>query len=104
MNLEEMAGNAGHAAELLRAMANKNRLMLLCLLNDGERSVTELNETIQIPQSSLSQQLGVLRKEGLVSTRRDAQTIYYSLASKEVRIIIKTLYDLYCSPAMTEQR
>ena len=98
MNLNDMAGNAEHAAELLRAMANKNRLMLLCLLNDGERSVTQLNAIIQIPQSSLSQQLGVLRKEGLVNTRRDAQTIYYSLASAEVRAIIQTLYNLYCAP------
>lgn len=102
MNLQDMAENAGFAAELLRAMANKHRLMLLCLLNDGERSVSQLNEVIQIPQSSLSQQLSVLRKEGLVNTRRDAQTIYYSLASKEVKAVIQTLYNLYCTPEVSE--
>lgn len=96
MNLQDMADNAELAAELLRAMANKHRLLLLCLLNEGERSVSQLNEAVQIPQSSLSQQLGVLRKDGLVSTRREAQTIYYSLSSDEVKAVIGTLYQLYC--------
>ncbi len=72
--------------------------MILCLLNDGERSVSELNAQIDIPQSSLSQHLGQLRRENLVTTRREAQTIYYSLASEEVQAIIATLYQVYCAP------
>ncbi|WP_218353552.1 ArsR/SmtB family transcription factor [Alteromonas lipotrueiana] len=97
MSPEEMAANAETAARLLRAMANRHRLMLLCLLNDGEQSVGQLNEVLQLPQSSLSQQLSVLRKDELVKIRRDAQTIYYSLASAEVKTIIATLYQLYCT-------
>ena len=99
MSPEEMAANADTAARLLRAMASRHRLMLLCLLNNGEQSVGQLNEVLQLPQSSLSQQLSVLRKDELVTTRRDAQTIYYSLASDEVKTIIATLYQLYCTEA-----
>lgn len=91
-----MAENATVAAQLLKAMANPQRLMLLCLLNQGELSVGQLNETLALPQSSLSQHLAKLRDAGLVSTRRDAQTIYYALASVEVKAIIATLYSLYC--------
>ena len=98
MSPQDMAENAQTAAHLLRAMANRHRLMLLCLLNNGERSVTQLNEVLALPQSTLSQHLSVLRKEALVTNRRDAQTIYYSLASTEVKTIIATLYQLYCMP------
>ncbi|TRY33505.1 ArsR/SmtB family transcription factor [Aliiglaciecola sp. M165] len=95
-SLEEMEANAERAATLLRAMANKNRLLLLCLLNQGELSVSQLNSELDIPQSTLSQHLSVLRQDKLVKTRREAQTIYYALASKEVEAIIATLYQLYC--------
>lgn len=91
-----MQTNAEQAATLLKAMANKHRLLLLCLLNNRELSVSELNEEVDIPQSTLSQHLSVLRRDNLVKTRRDAQTIYYSLASDEVAAIINTLYQLYC--------
>ncbi|MCV2885731.1 metalloregulator ArsR/SmtB family transcription factor [Aestuariibacter sp. AA17] len=96
MTFEEMQSNAEQASSLLKAMANKHRLLILCILNDEELSVSELNNQILIPQSTLSQHLSVLRKDNLVCTRRDAQTIYYSLASKEVKAIISTLHDLYC--------
>lgn len=96
MTPAQMAENATVAAQLLKAMANPQRLMLLCLLNQGELSVGQLNETLALPQSSLSQHLAKLRDAGLVSTRRDAQTIYYALASVEVKAIIATLYSLYC--------
>lgn len=92
-----MQANAEQAATLLRAMANKSRLVLLCMLNGKELSVTELNAELNIPQSTLSQHLAVLRKDNLVKTRRDAQTIYYSLKSDEVMAVISTLYDLYCT-------
>lgn len=96
MTPAQMAENATLAAQLLKAMANPHRLMLLCLLNQGELSVGQLNQTLALPQSSLSQHLARLRDAGLVSTRRDAQTIYYALASAEVKAIIATLYSLYC--------
>lgn len=97
MNLLDMQANAGQATVLLKALANKHRLLLLCLLNDKELSVGELNAVLKLPQSTLSQHLAVLRKDGLVATRRDAQTIHYSLASFEVKEIIATLYRLYCA-------
>lgn len=97
MNPEEMQANAEQAASLLKSMANKHRLLLLCMLNDRELSVSELNMELEIPQSTLSQHLSVLRKDGLVNTRRDAQTIYYSLSSEEVKAMINTLYNLYCA-------
>jgi len=92
-----MQANASRAAAVLKAMANQHRLVILCLLNGNELSVSEINEALDIPQSTLSQHLSVLRKDELVTTRRDAQTIYYALASKEVKGIISTLYELYCT-------
>lgn len=92
-----MQVNAEQAADLLKAMANKHRLLILCTLNDQELSVSELNQQVNIPQSTLSQHLSVLRKDKLVKTRREAQTIYYSLSSEEVKAIINTLYQLYCA-------
>lgn len=103
MNLEEMKQNATRAADLMRAMSNRHRLMLLCLLNNRELSVTELNNELEISQSTLSQHLSVLRKEGFVKTRRDAQTIYYSLAGHEVTKVIGVLYQLYCEPRETSK-
>lgn len=96
MQLEDMLANAEQASTLLRAMSNKHRLLILCLLNGGELSVSAIMEKLALPQSTLSQHLSVLRKDELVTTRRDAQTIYYSLASSEVEAIIALLYSLYC--------
>lgn len=97
MDLADMQDNAAQAADLLKAMANKHRLLILCMLGDRELSVSELNIELNIPQSTLSQHLGVLRKDGLVQTRREAQTIYYSLKSEQVKAMIATLYQLYCA-------
>ncbi len=97
IELSDMEANASQAVALLKAMANTHRLMTLCALNEGELSVSALNEIVPVAQSSLSQHLAWLRREGLVSTRRESQTIYYSLASNEVREIIATLHKLYCS-------
>jgi len=83
---------------MLKAIANKHRLLVLCELIDGERSVSALQDAVPLSQSALSQHLGRLRDEGLVATRREAQTIYYSLASEPVRKIMIVLYDVYCSP------
>ena len=88
--------HASDAARLLRALANEKRLMLLCLLVEGERSVGELNARVDLSQSALSQHLAVLRADGLVDTRREAQTIYYSLADGPAHRIIETLHAIYC--------
>jgi len=89
---------ARQASELLDAMANQKRLMILCLLLDGEVSVNDLAERVGMSQSALSQQLGKLRALKLVDTRREAQQIFYRLASSEVERVLETLYGIYCTP------
>lgn len=96
MDLETLEENAQRASTLLKAMSNKHRLMILCQLAGGERRVGELEEIIGLSQSALSQHLARLRRDNLVKTRREAQTIFYSLVGPEVRAIIETLYGLYC--------
>lgn len=96
MPFSEMEQHAGQAVAMLKMLANKHRLLLLCILQSGEKSVSELNALVTIPQSTLSQHLAFLRRENLVCTRRDAQTIYYSLADKKVIPIISLLHQLYC--------
>lgn len=91
-----MRNHAAEAAGLLRALANENRLMILCLLADGEKSVGELNRRIDLSQSALSQHLAVLRQDGLVQTRREAQTILYSLKGNRATRIIEALHRMYC--------
>ncbi|OUS36907.1 transcriptional regulator ['Osedax' symbiont bacterium Rs2_46_30_T18] len=93
----KLAANSAKAVTLLKALANKQRLMILCALQDKELSVSQLNELIPIPQSSLSQQLAWLRKEQFVRTRREAQSIFYALDSNEAQQLIGTLYQIYCS-------
>ncbi|MGJ4897373.1 ArsR/SmtB family transcription factor [Bradyrhizobium oligotrophicum] len=88
---------AEEAAGLLAAMANSKRLMVLCNLIDGERAVGDLAEQVGLRQAALSQHLAKMRGLDLVATRRDGQTIYYRLASREVREILQTLYRLYCA-------
>lgn len=96
MDPEAMRAHADEAARLLRALANDKRLMLLCLLVDGEQSVGELNTRLDLSQSALSQHLAVLREDGLVTTRREAQTIFYALADGPAQRIIETLHGIYC--------
>jgi DNA-binding transcriptional ArsR family regulator len=88
------------AAEFLKALANPNRLMILCLLLDGEFAVSELEDRLDLRQPTLSQQLARLREDKLVETRRDGKQIYYSLASDKVRRIIALLDDMFCSGAL----
>lgn len=94
----EMEAHAVEAASLLKAMANEYRLLILCHLAEGELSVGELNELVDLSQSSLSQHLGVLRQYGLVDTRRESQTIYYRLAGGPAMQVMESLYDAYCAP------
>lgn len=93
-----MRSHAGDASRLLKALANERRLQVLCLLVEGERSVGEINELVDLSQSALSQHLAVLRDEGLVHTRREAQTIYYSLEPGPAFEVIQTLHRIYCAP------
>ncbi len=94
--LEKMQANASRATNMLKTMANESRLMILCQLADREMSVGELLEQIPLSQSALSQHLSMLRKEKIVTTRRESQFIWYSLASGDARTLINTLYELYC--------
>lgn len=96
MDADAMRRHAGDASRLLKTLGNENRLMILCLLAGAERSVGEINAEVDLSQSALSQHLAVLRNEGLVCTRRDAQTIYYSLAEGPAGRVIHLLHDLYC--------
>ncbi|HUC60980.1 MAG TPA: metalloregulator ArsR/SmtB family transcription factor [Alphaproteobacteria bacterium] len=90
--------NAHRATTLLKALGNERRLLILCYLASGEHSVGELEDLVGLSQSALSQHLARLRRDQLVKTRRNAQTIYYSLASPETRALIEVLYGLYCAP------
>jgi ArsR family transcriptional regulator, virulence genes transcriptional regulator len=94
--MKRLEDRAGEAAALLKVLSNEKRLLILCTLAGGELSVSELNAQISMSQSALSQQLAVLRREGLVRTRRDAQTIYYSVAPSNAAQIIEVLRRLYC--------
>lgn len=95
----DMHEHAADAASLMKALGNESRLMILCMLVEGECSVSELNETVALSQSALSQQLARLRKQGLVKTRRESQTIFYSLANGPADKVIHLLHDIYCGTA-----
>jgi DNA-binding transcriptional ArsR family regulator len=96
VTIEDMKVHAAEAAGLMSALGNESRLMILCMLAEGECSVGDLNDVIPLSQSALSQQLARLRRQGLVETRREAQTIYYSLGVGPAEQIIHLLHDIYC--------
>ncbi|MGE0715551.1 MAG: ArsR/SmtB family transcription factor [Alphaproteobacteria bacterium] len=93
---DKLRANAERASRLLKAMSSPHRLLVLCWLAEGERSVGELGALIGLGQSALSQHLARLRRDGLVKTRRDRQTIYYSLDGEASQRVMKTLYEIYC--------
>lgn len=95
----ELERSARRAAPLLKAMSNPSRLVILCQLAEGERSVGELEERVGLSQSGISQHLAVLRREHVVTTRRDKQTVYYALASIEVAELMATMHRVFCKPA-----
>ena len=99
MNIRDLKAGSGEAAKFLKALANDNRLMILCELKDGERSVSALEGVVPLTQSALSQHLAKLREGGLVATRREAQMIYYSLADARIARLIDALHELFCTPA-----
>ena len=94
--LERMVGNARRASDFLKALAHESRLMILCILAEGEKSVSELEDILSLRQPTVSQQLARLRADGLVSTRRDGKAIYYNLTSDEARVVIGAIYDVFC--------
>ena len=96
LDIESMRAAADQAAGLLRTLANPDRLLLLCQLSQGEKSVGELENLLGILQPTLSQQLGVLRQEAVVNTRRAGKQIYYSINDPKVLVILNQLYALYC--------
>ncbi len=95
---EIMERAADEASGLLKALSNRHRLLIICQLIDAERSVGELAESLSLRDSTVSQHLALLRRDGLVSARRDAQTIFYSITSEPARDVLKTLYQAYCAP------
>jgi DNA-binding transcriptional ArsR family regulator len=97
--LDRMVGNATRAANFLKALAHESRLMILCILAEGEKSVSELEDILSLRQPTVSQQLARLRADGLVSTRRDGKTIYYTLASADARVVIGAIYTVFCKKA-----
>lgn len=98
MSITELEPRADEAAELLTAMANPKRLLILCHLLEQERSVAELSGLVDLAQSPLSQHLAKLRALKLVATRREGQSVFYRVASPEVRQVLETLYGIYCAP------
>jgi DNA-binding transcriptional ArsR family regulator len=103
MRIERMQAAADRASGLLKAMANRHRLLILCQLVERARSVGELAEFLSIRDSGVSQHLAILRRDGLVAARRDGQTIWYSIASAEARALLSTLYDVFCVPTQACQ-
>lgn len=93
----DMAKHAESAARFLRALANPHRLQVLCVLEDREMSVSELNASIPLSQSALSQHLKVLREDGLVTTRRESQTVYYRVMPGPAMDVIRVLHEHFCS-------
>lgn len=91
-------------ADLLKVLSNETRLMILCLLVEGERSVTALAEALDVKGPAMSQQLALLRKDGLVKTRREGQTIFYALARDDIRDLMQFLHDSYCGSTSMRSR
>jgi len=96
---DDMLDKATEAANFLKALAHEGRLMILCHLSTGEKSVTELEQKLGVRQAAVSQQLARLRLEGLVAARRDGKTIYYTLADPKSRRVIEVMYDMFCNDA-----
>jgi DNA-binding transcriptional ArsR family regulator len=99
MNVDAIRAKAGLAESFLKTLANRRRLMIVCELLKGERSVGQLEPVVGLSQSALSQHLAKLRRGRMVATRRESQTIYYSLADPGVAKVVTALYDRFCRPS-----
>lgn len=96
---DDMQAAADHASGLLKALANRHRLIIICQLSEKERSVGELAALLQLRDSTVSQHLSLLRRDGVVTARRDGQTIWYAIDSAPARELVRTLYRVYCTPS-----
>jgi len=97
-DMSDLVKQAREASELLKALSHETRLLILCLLSEGQKSVSELEDIMKMPQAAVSQQLARLRLDGLVQARRDGRQIYYTISDQEVSSVVETLYDLFCKP------
>ncbi len=104
VDIELLRSSALGATRFLKAIANRNRLLILCHLIDGEKSVGELERAIGLRQPTLSQQLARLRAAGMVATRRDSKMIYYSIADPDIQSVLMVLYAKYCAPKPAARR
>jgi len=95
---DALVRQARKASELLKALSHETRLLILCILSEGEKSVSELEAVLSMPQAAVSQQLARLRIDGLVKARREGRSIYYSIAGSDVSSVVETLYELFCTP------
>ncbi len=102
-DLSELHAMASHACELLKAMSNEWRLMILCHLSEGEKTVGELQSLLGLSQSALSQHLAILRREKIVQSRKHAQSVSYSLAGDEATMVMATLHDVFCGEAKSKE-
>ena len=102
--LDQLMRNARKASNFLKALSHESRLLLLCLLAERERSVSELENILSLRQSAVSQQLARLRYDGMVDTRRDGKTIYYSIANDDVRQVISVVYNIFCATVTSKQK
>ncbi|MGE0844810.1 MAG: ArsR/SmtB family transcription factor [Flavobacteriaceae bacterium] len=101
---EKLLEQARKASDLMKALSHECRLLILCLLSEGEKSVSELEEILSMPQAAVSQQLARLRFDNLVTARRDGRMIYYSISDSEVTSIVETLYELFCKPVRNPEQ
>lgn len=104
MNVQDLTSRSEDAAELLLALANPHRLRILCALLDGERSVSSLEPVVDLSQSALSQHLARLREGGIVATRREAQSIYYSISDDRAERVLTVLADIFCKPPRARRK
>lgn len=98
LDFDTLLEQARKTSDLMKALSHESRLLILCLLSEGEKSVSELEEAMSMPQAAVSQQLARLRFDRLVKTRRDGRMIYYSLADEDISTLIKMLYEFFCKP------
>jgi len=104
VEFDALLEQARKASDLMKALSHESRLLILCLLAEGEKSVSELEDIMSMPQAAVSQQLARLRFDRLVQTRREGRTIYYSIASNEVSSLVDILYDFFCTPVRGDRR
>ena len=104
IKIEDMLAAADAASTLLKALANRHRLIIICQLIENERSVGQLAELLRLRDSTVSQHLALLRRDGLVSARRDGQTIWYAIASGPARAVVQVLYRAYCAAPAPKPR